>query len=86
MSTIKHIAVLPHGYRAEFTWAAGVMSVAWSPRVPAIRSPRARRKFRAAYNEARREFMRDVATVVGGSALIVDIDGPLEVVKPGTRH
>ena len=47
---------------------------------------RAWRKFREAYNEARRSFLRDVATVIGGSALVMDIDGPLEVVKPGTRH
>ncbi len=38
------------------------------------------------FNEARREFMRAVATVNRGSTLIVDIDGPLEVVKLGTRH
>ncbi len=62
------------------------MAVAWSPDVPRIRSPRAWRKFREAYNEARRSFLRDVATVIGGSALVMDIDGPLEVVKPGTRH
>ncbi len=76
MSTVKHIAVLPLGFTAEFTWTDRGMAVA----------PRAWRKFREAYNTARREFVTMVATVRGGSALIVDIDGPLEVVKPGTRH
>ncbi len=86
MTPIKHVAALPLGFTAEFTWTDRGMAVAWTPDVPRIRSPRAWRKFREAYNEARRQFMRDVATVNGGSALIVDLDGLLEVVKPETRH
>jgi hypothetical protein len=60
--------------------------VAWEPNPPDIRSNRAWRKFRDAYNAARRSFMTDIATVVGGSALILDIDGKTEIVRPASKH
>ena len=51
---ITQTATLPHGYRATFTWSeAAGFAVAWEPDVPRIRSPRAQRKFRDAYNAAR---------------------------------
>jgi hypothetical protein len=86
-NTITQTTSLPHGYRATFTWSpAGGLTVEWEPDVPHLRSPRAQRKFRDAYNAARRAFMTDVATSIGGSALILDIDGPSEVVRPASRH
>jgi hypothetical protein len=48
--------------------------------------PRARRKFLAVYQDARREFMREVATVVGGAVVIADITGEVEFVQPETRQ
>jgi hypothetical protein len=54
--------------------------------VPHIQSPRAQRKFRDAYNAARRAFFTDVATTIGGSVLVADIDGPTEVVRPASKH
>jgi hypothetical protein len=60
--------------------------VAWEPNPPDIRSNRAWRKFRDAYNAARRSFMTDIATVVGGSVLIADIDGPMETICPASKH
>jgi hypothetical protein len=62
------------------------LTVAWEPDVPRIRSPRAQRKFRDAYNAARRAFFTDVATTIGGSALILDIDGPAEIVRSASKH
>jgi hypothetical protein len=35
---------------------------------------------------ARRSFMTDIATVVGGSVLIADIDGPMETICPASKH
>ena len=86
-STITQTATLPHGYRATFTWSqAGGLTVEWEPNVPRIHSPRGQRKFRDAYNAARRSFFTDVATTIRGSALILDIDGPTEVIRPASKH
>ena len=75
------------GYRATFQWSqAAGFKVLWEPDVPCIRSPRAQRKFRDAYNAARRSFMTDIATSLGGSVLIADIDGPMETVRPAPKH
>jgi len=87
MDTIEHAAELPFGYQATFTWSKdGGMSVKWGPNIPRITSPRARRKFFGAYSAARRAFMEDIATVIGGSVLIVDDDGATEVIPPASKH
>ena len=86
MSDLKHRAVLPFNYRVEFIWTGDGMAVEWEPEVPRIRTRRAWNKFRSAYNEARREFMEMLATTISGSIMIADIDGPMEVVRPGTKH
>ena len=87
MDAITQTAALPHGYTATFTWSrAAGLTVAWEPDVPRIRSERARRKFRDAYNAARRAFFTDVATSISGSALILDIDGPTETIRPASKH
>jgi hypothetical protein len=86
VNIIKHAADLPLGYRVEFVWTGDKMRVEWLPAVPAIRSRRAWNKFRAAYNAARRDFMKMIATTTAGSILIADIDGSMEIVRPGTKH
>jgi hypothetical protein len=67
---------LPFGYRATFILRRpyGPLEVSWSPDQPRIRKPRPQRKFRAAYQAARREFFEEVAAVVGGRILILDTD------------
>jgi hypothetical protein len=84
--TLKHEAALPFGYRVEFRWNGDRMDVEWDPDLPRIRSRRAWNKFRAAYNKERTEFMTMLATTIKGGVMIADIDGPVEVVQPGTRH
>jgi hypothetical protein len=94
MSPIAHTARLPHGFRVRFSWTAEKsLQVEWEPDVPRIQSARHRRKFFEAYATARREFMRIVATVIGGNVVIVDVPGGVtddkftfEAVSPATRH
>ena len=61
-------------YRATFIWRRpyGPLEVCWSPDQPCIRKPRPHRKFLAAYQAARREFLEELGAVVGGKILIVD--------------
>ena len=80
---ITHTAHLPLGYVAEFRWTGGGMKVEWLPDVPVIRSPRHRRKFFEAYQAARRDFLTDVATTLGGNVGVVDIDKPAESTSCG---
>ena len=86
--TITHTARLPHGYEVEFAWLAESrhLRVRWSPDVPRIASTRHRRKFFETYAAARRDFMRDVATSIGGSVGIADLTGEFECVRPATKH
>jgi hypothetical protein len=91
---ITHTAVLPHSYRAEFSWSAeGHFRIEWDPDVPNIRSGRHRKKFFQAYAVARRAFLESVAAVIGGNVGIVDVPGEvtdgqfvLDCVMPPTRH
>jgi hypothetical protein len=85
---IRHTASLPLGFVATFTWTGEgePMSIEWKPTVPRIHSPRHRRRFIAAYEQARREFMRDVATTIGGSVLVADLTGRTELVQPATKN
>jgi hypothetical protein len=65
---------LPLGYRVTFCWQPGEhFQLRWSPDVPLIRKARARRKFFEAYQAARRSFLEEVAAVIGGDVLILDI-------------
>ena len=83
---------LPFGYRATFIWRRpyGPLEVCWSPDQPCIRKPRPQRRFLGAYQAARREFLEDVAAVVGGSILVLGTDLKAicghEVIVPPTRH
>lgn len=83
---IEHRARLPLGYSVLFKWTDNALRVEWTPFIPAIRSPRQQRKFRAAYNQARRDFFASVATAMGGRVLIADIDGPIETIAPAVKH
>jgi hypothetical protein len=85
MTSIRRRAHLPHGYSATFTWD-GTLAVEWSPAVPRIHSRRHFNKFFAAYQDARRDFFRDVATTIGGAVAVGDLRGEFEVIQPGTRH
>ena len=86
---IKHTATLPCGYRVEFSWSTGNMTVAWVPDVPVIRSPRHRRKFFAKYVKARREFLELVALQLGGSVGVLDLSrdrAAFGVIEQPVRH
>jgi hypothetical protein len=83
---IRHVADLPFGYRATFSWSKeNGLEVEWNQEIQ-IESLRAQRKFREAYNAARRSFVKDLATCLDGKVLIVDVDGPMETVLPPSRH
>jgi hypothetical protein len=85
---IKHTAAMPFGFVATFTWRGKnePMQIEWEPDVPCIRSPRRYRRFMAAYDEARFEFMQTVATTIGEAVLIADIRGYIEIVQPATKN
>ena len=85
--TITRMAALPMGFRVSFSWSrADGLNVQWAPDVPTIHSPRHQRKFLKAYQDARREFMRDVATTIGSAVGVANLTGEFEVVRPGTRQ
>jgi hypothetical protein len=64
---------LPLGYVVTFQCADGRLSAEWQPYEPRkIKSLRDRQKFLEAYSAARAEFARSIATVMGGSVLVVD--------------
>ncbi len=83
---LKRTAALPLGFEATFTWDDGAMSVSWEPEVPVIQSPRHWRRFLRAYQDARRDFLRDVATTLGGNVGVADLTGEIEVIQPATKH
>jgi hypothetical protein len=91
-SLIERSFDLPFGYRATFVWGRPEepFEVRWSPYQPRIRKPRPYRKFLAAYQAARREFLKDVAAVGGGAILVLDTDLRAicgrEVIVPATQH
>ena len=86
--------ILPFGYEATFHWRLDGLETRWCPDLPFIRKPRARRKFFAAYQVARRSFLKEVAAVVGGAVLILDISDTqnsiravaAEFVREPTKH
>jgi hypothetical protein len=85
---IRHTARLPHGYTAIFRWhdRQTPTAVEWTPGVPRILSNRARRKFFTAYAAARREFMRGVAVVLGGTVVVADVTGEIEAIPMPTKQ
>jgi hypothetical protein len=85
---------LPLGFSVTISWSNGSLGMEWSPSMPTdIRSPRHRRKFLAAYQAARAEYMQIVATVMGGSVMVIDThdtDGrenpSAQAISPAERH
>jgi endonuclease I len=69
LNNMVHVAKLPLGYTAHFSWQDSGMKIEWEPEFPLIRSPRQRRKFIEAYQAARNDFAQSVATVLGGAVL-----------------
>ncbi len=94
MDTYTRTLPLPLGFKVTFSWSeAGSLEAQWTPDVPCIRSPRHRRKFFAAYQAARRDFIRDVATSTGKSVLVADLAGSgdeiefkTEIIRPAAKH
>jgi hypothetical protein len=85
---------LPFGHDATFHWQPDGLKTHWCPDVPSIRKPRARRKFFTAYQVARRSFLEEVAAVIGGRILILDISNTensiravaAEFIREPTKH
>jgi hypothetical protein len=64
---------LPHGFMVRFSYNEAVgLAADWHPYLPTIWSPRARRKFLAAYDAARNSFLQEIAQLVGGDVLVAD--------------
>jgi hypothetical protein len=82
---IRHRARCPTGSRSNSSGLATAWP--WSGSLSAAHPLTARvEQVSRAYNDARREFMKMIATTMADSVLIADLDGPLEVVRPGTKH
>jgi hypothetical protein len=89
------VAKLLYGFAATFSWTDNEMKVRWEPEAPSprnIRTPKARRRFVAAYTVARHEFMRTVAMVTGMRAAVIDVpadaggEPQITVHAPETTH
>ncbi|RJT36220.1 hypothetical protein D3227_21210 [Mesorhizobium waimense] len=77
---------LTHGYEVEFTAGASGLSRVWYPAPPVFRSRRAGRRFLEAYRAARNDFVRDMATMLGGTIVVCDTEGAVNVIEPGVRQ
>lgn len=66
---------LPHGVHVKFSYPVphGVMHVEWDPAMPEFTSNRAARRFEEAYRAARDTFMQDIAQLIGGKVLVLDL-------------
>jgi len=74
LSAIHSIAKLPHGFQVTFQYFPwGQVECVWSPDVPPY-EVRSNRKFKAAYQAARAEFMTTLATMLGDNLPMVVID------------
>ncbi|MGO8241261.1 hypothetical protein ACC806_34555 [Rhizobium ruizarguesonis] len=90
----KRTYPLPFGISVTFCFSGGSeLRTEWKPDVPykVVRSPRAlRSKVEPAYVKARRDFFTDVATMFGGTVLIIDTEGgeptEFEAVQPEKRQ
>ena len=83
------VTELPYGYGLQMDGRA--MKIEWEPDVPNVRSLplRHRHKLLEAYQCARDEYLRSVATVMGARILSVDTDGKItrtNVIAPATKQ
>jgi len=81
----------PHGYTVTLSFTPPrTLEAEWDPGLPRISSPRARRKFYAAYTAERDRFLADVAAMTGHGIAVIDHhgDGParLTVIGAATKH
>jgi hypothetical protein len=81
---------LPHGYTATFSFSPATgLACDWEPSPPRIRTTRAQRRFLSAYTAERDAFITEVATMIGGVALVADVAGDgivgTRTIKPETR-
>lgn len=67
---------MPYGLVAHFSFVGGYFECAWAPDIPSriIRKPKAKRRFIAAYTDARNDFIRDLATITGLRVAVVNTD------------
>jgi hypothetical protein len=67
---------LPHGVRVTFSFPAPPLGISceWDPEMPRFVSNRAASRFEKAYLAARDEFMQDVAQLIAGAVLTIDLD------------
>jgi hypothetical protein len=67
---------LHHGVRVTFSFSSPQTGVQceWDPAIPRFTSNSAARKFEKAYRAARDSFFEDVAQLIGGAVLNVDVD------------
>lgn len=87
----KRTARLPHGYRVTFRFSGGEgFTTEWTPHEPRINNTRAFRRFFAAYKAERDAFMRDIATMIGGTVLVADLGAPdlsgITTIRPEAVH
>ncbi|MFK0272713.1 hypothetical protein ACIQUG_03510 [Ensifer sp. NPDC090286] len=77
---------MPFGLVAHFSFVGGNFECAWAPDQPwrIIRKSKAKRRFIAAYTDARNDFIRDLATITGLRMVeqTQDTVGPIST--PGT--
>ena len=90
-SELKRSFNLPFGYAATFVWAGdGALMVCWEPGPPQIRNERAQRQFFKAYKAARQDFYTEIAALVGGACMIIDVGNKkyegVEVVRAPVQH
>jgi hypothetical protein len=71
--SLNRVFRLPHGFMVRFSYSeAAGLAADWHPYLPTIWSPRARRKFLAAYDAARNSFLEEIAQLIGGTVLVTD--------------
>ncbi|RWG80225.1 MAG: hypothetical protein EOQ69_21655 [Mesorhizobium sp.] len=77
---------LPYGATVTFSWRPDGLDRVIDPKPPAHLSARRQRRFLRAYQEARARFLRDVATMLGGTVVVADTEGAVDVIEPETRQ
>lgn len=88
-ATLARTYSLPHGYSVTFHYEPNrPFGAEWSPDVPQIRKARQRQKFMEAYRRVRREFLNEVAAIIGAGVLVVDTDDQFtrETILAPTKH
>jgi len=90
-SEITRSFALPQSYRVTFRWKPpNEFEIGWSPDPRRMRKARAWQKLFAAYQAARREFLEEVAALIGGAVLVLDTNLKAvvgtDIIHSPTRH